>query len=400
MGSTPIRATILRPPVDFIPGRSFHWCPMIRDARRMLSLATMLVLSLQGNGAIDDRVRLSLEALQRLKGADLQANPALGQAVKRVLEQVRGEPEFVQVVNDFALQGQEEGLREVVLAVPRSEAAVEALRLLLAAKTGSQVVPLLTGPTPRVVEVIGSLGATLDNQIAPLLLPIVVDPARPLDVRTAAVRAVARVNEGADGLLAMAVAGKITDDLRYGVGAELRGARRPSVREQAEKLFPAPLAKEGKALPPIAELVKIPGDSRRGAAVFRRADIGCINCHQVGVEGVDLGPKLTEIGGKLGKEALSEAILDPSAGISFGFEAWTIELKNGDEASGIIASETEDEIVLKIATGATSGHKKADIAKREKQKLSIMPAGLQQNMTTQDFVDLLEHLASLKKPAN
>ena len=366
----------------------------------MLSLATILVLSLQGNGAIDDRVRLSLEALQRLKGADLQANPALGQAVKKVLEQVRGEPEFVQVVKDFALQGQEEGLRAVVLANPRSEAAVEALRLLLATKTGSPVVPLLTGPVPRVLEIISSLGATLDNQIAPLLLPVAVDPARPLDVRTAAVRAVARVNEGADGLLAMAVAGRIPDDLRYVVGAELRGARRAAVREQAEKLFPAPLAKEGKALPPIAELLKIAGDARRGAAVFRRADIGCINCHQIGVEGVDLGPKLTEIGGKLGKEALSESILDPSAGISFGFEAWTIELKNGDEMSGIIASETEDEVVIKTATGAAARHKKTDIAKREKQKLSIMPAGLQQNMTTQDFADLLEYLASLKKPAN
>lgn len=373
---------------------------MIRDASRMLSLATMLVLSLQGNGAIDDRVRLSLEALQRLKGADLQANPALGQAVKRVLEQVRGEPEFVQVVKDFALQGQEEGLRAVVMAAPRSDAAVEALRLLLAAKTADPVVPLLTGPIPRVVEVIGSLGATLDNHIAPLLLPIAVDPARPLEVRTAAVRAVARVNEGADGLLAMAVAGRIPDDLRYAVGGELRGARRPAVREQAEKLFPAPLAKEGKALPSIAELLKIPGDVRRGAAIFRRADVGCVNCHQVGAEGVDLGPKLTEIGGKLGKEALTEAILDPSAGISFGFEAWAIELKNGDEASGIIASETEEEIVLKIATGAASRHKKADIAQREKQKLSIMPAGLQQNMSTQDFADLLEYLASLKKPAN
>lgn len=366
----------------------------------MFSLATMLVLSLRGNGAIDDRVRLSLEALQRLKGADLQANPALGQAVKKVLEQVRGEPEFVQVVKDFGLRGQEEGLRAVVLAHPRSEAAIEALRLLLATKNGSPVTPLLNGPISQVLEVIGSLGATLDNQIAPLLLPVAVDPDRPLDVRTAAVRAVARVNEGADGLLAMAAAGKIPDDLRSVVGEELRGVRRSSVREQAEKLFPAPLAKEGKALPSMAELLRILGDSRRGAVVFRRADIGCINCHQVGAEGVDLGPKLTEIGGKLGKEALAEAILDPSAGISFGFEAWTIELKNGDEASGIIASETEDEIVLKTATGAAARHKKTDIVKREKQKLSIMPAGLQQNMTTQDFADLLEYLASLKKPAN
>jgi cytochrome c553 len=44
-------------------------------------------------------------------------------------------------------------------------------------------------------------------------------------------------------------------------------------------------------------------------------------------------------------------------------------------------------------------YKKSDIAKRTKQKLSIMPAGLQQNLSTQEIVDLVEYLASLKKAA-
>jgi hypothetical protein len=52
------------------------------------------------------------------------------------------------------------------------------------------------------------------------------------------------------------------------------------------------------------------------------------------------------------------------------------------------------------AVGDISTHyKKADIAKRTKQKLSIMPAGLQQNMTAQELVDLVEYLATLKKSA-
>ncbi len=366
----------------------------------MLSLATMLVFSLDGNGAIDDRVRLSLEALQRLKGADLQANPALGQAVKRVLEQVRGEPEFVQLVKDFNIAGQESGLAEIVVASPGSPAAVEAARMLLSARTTGAVAALLSGETTRVVGVIQTLALTLDNRIAPLLLPVVVDAGRPLVERVAAVKSVVQVNEGSVGLLSLAKTEKIPGDLLYLVGTELRAVRWASVRSEAEKMFPAPVAKEGKPLPPTAELLKLPGDAARGAVVFRRADVGCINCHQVNGEGVDLGPKLTEIGSKLGKDALCEAILDPSAGISFGFEAWEIQLKNGDEASGIIASETEDEIVLKTATGATARHKKSEIAKREKQKLSIMPAGLQQNMTTQEFADLLDYLSSLKKPAN
>lgn len=139
------------------------------------------------------------------------------------------------------------------------------------------------------------------------------------------------------------------------------------------------------------------GDPAKGAQIFRRPEVNCISCHQVRGEGVDFGPALSEIGSKLAREALFEAILDPSAGISFGFEAWQITLKDGDEAFGLIASETEDELVLKLQGGTLNRLKKADIAGREKQKLSVMPAGLQASLTTAEFVDLVEYLASLKK---
>ncbi len=36
-------------------------------------------------------------------------------------------------------------------------------------------------------------------------------------------------------------------------------------------------------------------------------------------------------------------------------------------------------------------------ASRQQSKLSIMPAGLQAAMTTQELVDLVEYLAALKK---
>ena len=138
-------------------------------------------------------------------------------------------------------------------------------------------------------------------------------------------------------------------------------------------------------------------DPVRGAEVFARPTVGCINCHQVNGNGTDFGPNLSEIGTKLGKDAIYESILDPSAGISFGFEAWSIELKNGDENFGLITSETNDEISLKSQNGITTKYKKSDIAKRQKQTLSIMPAGLQLTMSTEDLVNLVEYLSSLKK---
>ena len=155
--------------------------------------------------------------------------------------------------------------------------------------------------------------------------------------------------------------------------------------------------KAGWFLLVLAPAALAAGDAKRGAEVFRRDAVGCSKCHQVNGEGIDFGPNLSEIGTKLGKDALYEAILDPSAGISFGFEAWQIELKSGDEAYGLMVSDTADEIAVKTQGGIVTRYKKSDVAKREQQKLSIMPAGLQQTLSTADLVDLVEYLSSLKK---
>ena len=125
--------------------------------------------------------------------------------------------------------------------------------------------------------------------------------------------------------------------------------------------------------------------------------VGCANCHRINGQGTDFGPDLSEIGTKLGKDALYESILDLSAGISFGYEAFQLQLKSGDEAYGLKASETADEIAIKAVGGIVTRYKKSDVVKKEQMKLSIMPAGLQQTMSTQDLVDLVEYLSSLKK---
>jgi len=145
------------------------------------------------------------------------------------------------------------------------------------------------------------------------------------------------------------------------------------------------------------ELLKRKGDAANGAKVFSSPKTGCVNCHQIKGQGVDFGPNLSEVGSKLGKDAIYEAILNPSAGISFGFEGWQFQLKFGDEAYGLIQSETADEVAVKAIGGIVTRYKKSEIERREQLKLSIMPAGLQQAMTVQELVDLVEYLASLKK---
>jgi len=98
---------------------------------------------------------------------------------------------------------------------------------------------------------------------------------------------------------------------------------------------------------------------------FASPTVGCANCHVVKGQGVDFGPNLSEIGTKLGKDALYEAILEPSAGVSFGFEAWQINLLSGDEAYGLLANETADELAIKAVGGIVTRYKKSAIKDRQ-----------------------------------
>src|SRR5207247_7316479 len=206
----------------------------------------------------------------------------------------------------------------------------------------------------------------------------------------------AEVQEGAAALLMFAQEDTLPADLKLTASWALHEVRRENLKTQAAQILPLPQARNAQPLPPISELVGKKGDARKGAAVFRRDTLACIKCHQVNGEGIDFGPNLSEIGAKLGKDALYESVLDPSAGISVGYEAWQLELKNGGEAYGMLASETKDELAIKSIGGIVTRYRKADILKRQQQKLSIMPAGLQQALSRQELVDLVEYLSSLK----
>jgi len=344
---------------------------------------------------LDERTAIAIEALSRLKGMDLEANPGVKSAVLKVLDQVRGRPQFVELVRDFRIKGQDPALVELAAQNANNSTGTDAARLLLDNEaTGLFRASMETTNVVRLVEVLGN---TLDRRAVPLLEPLVADLARDPSLRKQAVRSLALTQEGARVLLKLAREEKLPADLKLTAAAELHNVRWADIKTEAAQALPLPQGLNSEPLPSIAELAKRSGDAAKGAAVFRRETVGCNRCHQVNGEGIDFGPALSEIGAKLGKDALYESILDPSAGISFGFEAWQLELANGDEVFGLITSETADEISVKAQTGITTRYRKPDVARREKQALSTMPSGLQQSLSVEDLVDLVEYLSTLKK---
>ena len=347
---------------------------------------------------LDQKTIMAVEALTRLQNVDLENNPKIKAAVMRVLEKTRGTPGFVKLVQQFKINGQEQGLLDVAARNSTNEVGVQAMRLVLAAKNSELVTRALRGTNTdlslRIAELLGNIS---DKHAVLALMPLLEDPTVVSGLKRQAIRSLAKTSDGANAILALAQASKLADDLKFAASTELARAIWPEVKQQAAKLLPPIAGQNSQPMPPLSELLRMRGDPVAGARVFNTVTVGCATCHRVKGQGVDFGPDLSEIGTKLGKDALFEAILDPSAGISFGYEAFQLELKSGEEPYGLLASETADELAIKAVGGIITRYKKADITRKEQMKLSIMPAGLQQTMSTQDLVDLVEYLTTLKK---
>jgi putative heme-binding domain-containing protein len=365
---------------------------------RALAVAAVGVTAFQLCAALPpaERAVVLSESLSRLSPDAVQQDPKLRAALDQALQSMRGTPQFVTLVQKFGLKGHEAALLEFAQSKPSDDIAVSAMRIVVANAATDLLKAALKGP--KAVVTADALGNVTHKRAVALLASVLDDAATTGDLRKQAVRSLARTQNGANDLFARTRAGTLPGDLYQTAGEALRGAQFAAVREEAGKVFASSAATPSSGeLPPVAELLKRHGDAANGAKVFRRETINCIGCHQINGEGKDFGPALSEIGTKLGKDVLYQSIIEPSAGISFGFESWSVELKNGDEFYGLVVNETENELTIQDARAIPTTVKKSDIARRAQSKLSIMPTGLPQLMTQQELVDLVEYLATLKK---
>ena len=143
----------------------------------------------------------------------------------------------------------------------------------------------------------------------------------------------------------------------------------------------------------MSVLVDSKGNANKGREVFRNV---CSTCHQIDNEGVNFGPDLSEIGAKLSRQALYNSILFPDQGISFGYEGYRIQLRDGSTAVGRILSETEDQIDLQYITSQQTVDK-SQVVSRSQMQNSLMPGNLHSSMSQQELVDLVEYLSGLNK---
>ncbi len=345
--------------------------------------------------ALDSKGEKAMYALKHMDATKATITPALTAKLNEVLKLYENKIEYVEMVKAFKLQSKAPDLLALGIHYPDSLAGKEALKVVsewgkydmykqvVAKKNPEELMPLLKGLQAQMY----------DKKIIAIVQNIALDSSYSLSVRNAAIRSFGGNGESEKALLELAKEKKIPKDLTNAAASVFQNIWRPDMRAEAAKYVPLPSTKGGTSLPDINELASKKGDAIKGKEVFKNI---CSTCHQVNGDGTNFGPGLSEIGDKLPKNAIYKSILYPDQGISFGYEGYSLKLKDGTEAFGMITSESESEIEIVYMTNKQTV-KKIDVVSKTQLGSSLMPSNLQAGMTEEELVDLVEYLNELKK---
>jgi putative heme-binding domain-containing protein len=138
------------------------------------------------------------------------------------------------------------------------------------------------------------------------------------------------------------------------------------------------------------------GDPARGEVVYRRKELNCMSCHAIGGAGGQVGPELISIGASAPVDYLIESILNPNKAVKEGYHALKVTTADGKVFTGVKIRETKTDMTLRTQEDKEIKILLEDVETRA-QTRSLMPDGLADQMTKQEFVDLVRFLSELGK---
>lgn len=376
--------------------------------RGILGLLSLLVMVVLGDAsaccgqpadaaqaAKDARV---VETLLRLKTVDPDSKPEVKAAVLRHLETIAGTARHLEIVEALKIEEAADGLVAAALARSEEPYAIDAARTVVRLGEEQRLYDAFeSGDETTRLALIRLWGGLGNASAAERLQTLVQDAQQTRELRQAAVSALLQSGRGQATLAERIESGSWPADLMVFTAAELSRIGTDELKARLASKLNLPETADAMALPSIDVLIGMTGD----VAVGKQAFFGkgtCANCHVVGGEGKEVGPNLSEIGSKLSRDAMLVSILDPSAAISHNFETFVAQTIDGEILLGILTSRTEQDVVLRLADGQVRTIETEFLDALDKQTVSLMPQGLQKNLTVDELVSLIDYLMTLKKP--
>ncbi len=171
----------------------------------------------------------------------------------------------------------------------------------------------------------------------------------------------------------------------------LLAVRDPQLAPRIKKLLEAEAAGRNRAevVARFTAALEQSGDRMHGAALFEKH---CLSCHTVQTRGHRVGPDLSGVGARP-KQTLLVDLFDPSREVTPNFVAYTLMTREGQVLSGVLVSETATSVTLRRAEGAQDFVPREQIEELRSTGKSLMPDGLEQNLSEADVADLLAFLS-------
>ncbi|MFL5245856.1 MAG: neutral/alkaline non-lysosomal ceramidase N-terminal domain-containing protein [Gemmataceae bacterium] len=185
--------------------------------------------------------------------------------------------------------------------------------------------------------------------------------------------------------------------------SQIDGARRQrllnhkdeTTRTLAAKAFAgASNADRQKVLADYHEVTTLVGDRTRGKAVFGKT---CSVCHHLENVGSAVGPDLVQVMNKSPLYLLTE-ILDPNKNVDTRYIEYQAVLKNGRTFTGLMATESATSIALRGQGGKEQVILRTEIDELHSTGKSLMPEGLEKDVSKQAMADLIAYLTANSLP--
>lgn len=171
--------------------------------------------------------------------------------------------------------------------------------------------------------------------------------------------------------------------------ASLMKHRDKKIQELAKTVFGALESGDRmKAYEESKAIAKMKGDQANGKAVYSRI---CAQCHVYEGLGFKVGPDLTGVRNQPA-EALLMHIVMPNYEVVPGFTSYEVETKDDRSLNGLLASESDTSVTLRLAQGVEETVLRSNIQSMRSTSLSLMPEELEKTVPKQDLADLLAFL--------
>ena len=133
----------------------------------------------------------------------------------------------------------------------------------------------------------------------------------------------------------------------------------------------------------------------RGKVLFKKT---CATCHRLENEGFEVGPDLLSALRNKSPEQLLTDILDPSREVDSRYLNYVVFTKRGQVVTGMITADTSASITLRRGEKAEDTILRGQIETIETTAKSLMPEGLEMQLSKQDLADVIAYLQSVAAP--